>query len=226
MATLLAVGTWLAVRILSTPRTAFLVTFGLVVLLDLAALPPRNAPEYDYREAFFRTDQVISAQVPAASGTTPVQAPASGTTTGQVPAASGTTPVQAPASGTTTGQVPAAAGTTGGPGESMLVLLVEPVFPAAAAQPPFGLAGMVGSTALAWDCAFQRGLQHLALPVPPAAVAGSGGPLDVRLHLSGSPTRESEYLLVYASAPRGGFLVSLVGAADIGAGTTVCTLHA
>jgi hypothetical protein len=175
MATLLAVGAWVGALLLSTPRTAFLVALGMLALLDLAALPARNALEYDYREAFFRTDQMITAQVP---------------------------------------------GQAGAPGQAMLVLLVEPVFPAANAQPRFGLAGEVGNLALAWDCSFQRGLQHVALPVPPGS-----GPLDVRLHLTGSPTRETDYLLVYASAPRGGFLVSLVDAANIGPGTTVCALH-
>lgn len=174
MATLLAVGAWLAARVLTTPRTAFLVMLGGIALLDLAALPARNALEYDYREAFFRTDQVISAQVPAGSSAV---------------------------------------------AQPMLMLLVEPVFPAGEVQPRFGLAGEVGNATLAWDCTFQRGLQHAALPV------ASAGPLDVRLHLTGSPTRETDYLLVYASAPRGGFLVSLVGAADIAPGTTVCTLH-
>ena len=89
--------------------------------------------------------------------------------------------------------------------------------PAGEAQPRFGLAGEVGSAALAWDCAFQRGLQHLALPVPLRWLARD----PFGLHLTGSPTRETDYLLVYASAPRGGFLVSLVGAADV-AQATVC----
>ncbi len=60
MAALLSAGGWVAALLLSTPRTAFLVTLGLVALLDLAALPPRNEPEYDDREAFYRTDQVLS----------------------------------------------------------------------------------------------------------------------------------------------------------------------
>jgi hypothetical protein len=179
MATLLAAGAWLGALVLSTPRTAFLVTLGVLALLDLAALPARDALEYDYREAFFRPDQLITAQVP---------------------------------------------GLVSAPSQPMLVLLVEPVFPAGVAQPRFGLAGEVGRAALTWDCTFQRGLQHLALPVPPVAVEGSGS-LDVRLHLSGSPTRETDYVLVYASAPRGGFLVSLVGAADLAPTTTVCTVN-
>jgi hypothetical protein len=182
LAALLSVGVWLATLLLSTPRMALLVTLGVLALLDLAALPARNALEYDYREAFFRTDQVVSAQVPTAPGLLGTQV------------------------------------------QPMLVLLVEPMFPAGVAQPSFGLAGEVSSAALVWDCAFQRGLQHLALPLPPTAVTGSGQ-IDVRLRLTGAPTRETDYLLVYASAPRGGFLVSLVGAADVGTGATVCTLH-
>jgi hypothetical protein len=182
MATLLSVGAWLAAMLLSTPRTAFLVTLGAVAVFDLAALPASNAPEYDDREAFFRTDQVITAQVRTPPGLVGTQA------------------------------------------QAMLVLLVEPMFPASVAQPRFGLAGEVGSAALAWDCAFQRGLQQLALPLPPVAMAGSAS-VDVRLRLTGSPTRETDYLLVYASAPRGGFLVSLLGAADVAPKATMCTLR-
>jgi len=182
MATLLSVGVWLAALLLSTPRTAFLISLGVVGLFDLAALPARNAPVYDDREAFFRTDQGIGAQVPAA---------------------------------------PSVVGSNAQP---TLVVLVEPVFPAGVGQPRFGLAGEVGGASLAWDCAFQRGLQQLALPLPPAAVAGSSS-IDVRLHLTGSPSRETDYLLVYASAPRGGFLVSLVGAAEVGPNATVCSLR-
>jgi hypothetical protein len=177
MAILLSGGAWLAARLLSTPRVAFLVMLGAVAALDLAALPARNAPEYDDREAFFRTDQVIAARV----------------------------------------------ANPGPQAQPVLVLVVEPVFPADGAQPRFGLAGEVGSAGpLAWDCAFQRGLQYLALPLPAAAVAGSAS-VDVRLHLTGSPSRETDYLLVYASAPRGGFLTSLVEASNTGPGTTRCS---
>jgi hypothetical protein len=182
MMAVLSIGVWAAVRLLSTPRAALLVTFGLVALLDFAALPARNAPEYDDREAFFRTNQLLSAQAPI---------------------------------------TPAIAS---GLAQPALVLLVEPVFPASAAQPNFGLAGDVGNATLAWDCTFQRGLQHLALPLPPVAVP-SAVSVDIRLHLTGSPTRESDYLLVYASAPRGGFLASVVPATELGSGATTCTLH-
>ncbi len=183
MAMLLSVGVWLGALLLSTPRVACLVVLAAVGVLDVAALPVRNVPEYDDRQAFFRTDQVVTARVPTPPSPLGTQAP------------------------------------------PVLVLLVEPVFPTAETQPRFGLAGEVGSAGpLAWDCAFLRGLQHLALPVPAAAVSGPAS-VDVRLHLTGSPSRESDYLLVYASAPRGGFLASIVEAADPGQVGTACTLR-
>ena len=179
MTTLLAGGAWVATLLVRTPRAAFLVTLGLVALLDLAALPVRYASEYDARDAFFQTDQVIAARAPIALGL------------------------------------------AGSQTQAMLVLLVEPVFPSSATQPRFGLAGEVGSAALAWDCAFQRGLQQLALPLPAVAAAESES-VAVRLHLTGSPARETDYLLVYASAIRGGFLASVVGAAELSPSTTRC----
>jgi hypothetical protein len=102
-----------------------------------------------------------------------------------------------------------------------LTLLVEPVF--SGAQPRFGLAGDVGGTSLTWDCAFRRGLQRLALPV--TSLPASAAAVDARLHLTGSPSRDGDYLLVYASSARGGFLVSLVNAGDVGQGATSCTLR-
>jgi hypothetical protein len=177
MMALLGLSAWTAAALLGTPRAAFLVTLGLVALLDLAALPPRTSVEYDDRQAFYRTDQLLVARVPTS--------PAS---------------VQAQPS-------------------PVLTLLVEPVF--GGPQPQFGLAGEVGGAALAWDCTLRHGLQRLALPVPAAAIAGAAS-IDIRLHLTGSPSRESDYLLVYTSSARGGFLVSLVGAADVGQGSTIC----
>jgi hypothetical protein len=83
------------------------------------------------------------------------------------------------------------------------VLLVEPVYTGDDAA--FGLAGDVGSTRLEWTCPFRRGMQRLALPVP-ANVS------EVRLHLTGNPSRESEYLLVYLSSAQGGpFLAERAG---------------
>jgi hypothetical protein len=177
MTALLGLGVWTAAIVFGTPRRAFAVTLGLVILLDLAALPPRNVPEYDDREAFYRTDQVLTARVPIAPSLLTETLP-------------------------------------------VLALLVEPMF--AGSQPLFGLAGDVGDTPLTWDCPFRHGMQRLALPVPRALLAGSAS-IDLRLRLSGSPSRESDYLLVYASSARGGFLLSLVGA-DIVQGATTCTL--
>jgi hypothetical protein len=47
----------------------------------------------------------------------------------------------------------------------------------------------------------------------------------VRLHLTGAPARESDYLLVYASSARGGVLVSLVAAEDVDQAATICALQ-
>jgi hypothetical protein len=173
---LLGLGAWAAAIVLATPRTAFVVTLGVVALLEVAALPARGLPEYDERQAFFQTDQVLAAQVPAEFSTQSAAA---------------------------------------------LTLLVEPVFNGAQAR--FGLAGDVGGTSLTWDCAFRRGLQRLALPV--TALPAFAAAVDVRLHLTGSPSRDGDYLLVYASSARGGFLVSLVNAGDVGQGATSCTLR-
>jgi len=178
MMLLLGLAAWAAGMVLATPRTAFVVTLGLVALLEVAALPARGVPEYDDRQAFYQTDQILAAQVSAS-------------------------PLVA--------EKPLA-----------LTLLVEPIF--SQTQPQFGLAGDVGGTALTWDCGFRHGLQRLALPVPAAAVANARA-LDVRLHLTGSPSRETDYLVVYASSARGGFLVSLVNTGDVGQDATTCSLR-
>jgi hypothetical protein len=177
MAALLIAGAWVSAMLLGRPRTAFAIVLGLVILLDLAALSPRFEPDYDSREAFYRADQMLTAQV------------------GWEASSSQSSP--------------------------FLTLLVEPMFPASAAQPRFGLAGEVGGAALEWDCTFRRGLQQVALPVPPAALSNAES-VGVRLHLTGSPSRESDYLLAYASATRGGFLVSLLDRAALDASATTC----
>jgi len=176
MTALLGLSAWPTVSVLGTPRTAFVVTFGLMALLDLAALPARSSTAYDDRQAFYRTDQVLAAQVPISP-----------------------TPLQ-------TAEAP------------VLTLLVEPIF--AGARPQFGLAGDVGGAALTWVCPFQHGIQRVALPVPTMPLAGAAS-LDVRLHLTGSPNRESDYLLVYTSSARGGVLISLAADAN---GATMCAL--
>jgi hypothetical protein len=178
MLLLLGLSAWSAAVVLAAPRTAFLVTFGLVALLEVASLPARGVPEYDDRQAFFRTDQVLATHVSIAP--------------------------------------------TSDPAPRILMLLVEPVY--SGAQPRFGLAGNVGGATLTWDCAFRYGLQRLALPVPAAALVNSAS-LDVQLHLTDTPSRESDYLLAYASSARGGFLASLVNITDLGPDATTCTLR-
>jgi hypothetical protein len=108
------------------------------------------------------------------------------------------------------------------PGQSTLLVLAEPVFAASASQPSFGLAGEVNGTSLVWDCPFQRGIQTLALPLPAAALSGVAT-ADVRLHLTGSPSRDGDYLLVYQSSQLGGFVMSLGSIAETGqANSSTC----
>ncbi|HEV7664402.1 MAG TPA: hypothetical protein VGQ62_12755, partial [Chloroflexota bacterium] len=64
MAILLGLVVWIATMLVGTPRTGFFSAVGLMVLLDLAALPARPATEFDDRAALFKTDQVISARLP------------------------------------------------------------------------------------------------------------------------------------------------------------------
>jgi len=181
MGVLLALGAWLTAMLLSTPRTALLATVAVVALVDLAALPPRFEPGYDDRQAVYRTDQPLSAEVPITPGVS-----------------------RAPA-------------------RPVLTLLAEPVFPASTDRPAFGLAGEVGGDTLSWDCAFRHGRQLLALQVPPGAI--NAETVHVSLHLTGSPSRDGDYLLAYASAPRGGLLLSLLDASDVAPGATACALR-
>jgi hypothetical protein len=105
--------------------------------------------------------------------------------------------------------------------QPLLSLLVEPVFQAT--QPAFGLAGDIGGMSLGWSCAFKHGLQRLELPLPPTIIVGAGF-VDLRLHLTGSPSRETDYLVVYASANRGGPVASIVAAPELAQGATLCAL--
>lgn len=172
MLVLLAMTSWLAARLLSGPRAALITILVLVALIDMAALPPRNAPQYDDLQAFYRTDQLISAQL-------------------AVP------PTDSAA----------------------ITLLAQPVF--SGSQPTFGLAAEVNGSSMAWTCAFRRGIQSIALPLaqPPAGSAVA----NVQLHLTGTPSRESEYLVVYASSKLGGFVIGLQPQASLDAGVTRCT---
>jgi len=178
MAVLLSVGAWVTVRLLSSPRTACLVTLAAVALLDVAALPPRSQVEYDDVQAMYRPDQVLSTRV-----------------------------------------------TVGGKAE-VLTLLAQAVY--AGAQPSFGLSGDVHETNLQWTCPWQRSLRRLALPLPPplvdAAAGSSASSVEVRLSLNGSPSRESDYLLVYTSSHRGGPLVAFDTLANVSPEATLCAL--
>ncbi len=107
------------------------------------------------------------------------------------------------------------------PNAAVLTVIAQPTF--AGAQPQFGLSGSINGTPASWNCAFQHGVQTLALPLPPGAL-GSGPTADVQLHLSGSPSAESEYLVVYASSHQGGFLVSVAPATGLDASVTRCAL--
>jgi hypothetical protein len=87
-------------------------------------------------------------------------------------------------------------------GAPTVYLLVEPVM--ASAQPRFGLAGELGTVRVEWSCPVRRGVQRLALPLPP----GAPGASDLRLHLTGAPARDGDYLVVYKSAAAQGLVVS------------------
>jgi hypothetical protein len=114
-----------------------------------------------------------------------------------------------------------ASGPPGVDSGAALTVLAQPAF--GGAQPQFGLAGSVNGTPLSWGCVFGRGIQTLALPLPGGLVR-SGQDADVQLHLTGTPTREGDYLVVYASSQRGGYLVSLVPTSGLDATVTRCSL--
>jgi hypothetical protein len=99
-------------------------------------------------------------------------------------------------------------------GASAISLLVRPVFSGPRAR--FGLAGDVNGAAYQWACQFAQGVQTLALPA-----AMEGPRADVKLRLTGSPSRDGDYLVVYASSRLGGFIVS---AAPPGPTATSCSL--
>ena len=173
MGALLIGGAWLAARLLGGARTAFVVSLGLMALFDVAALPQRDAPEYDGVEAWYRTDQVVSSQVAVSNASMPA-----------------------------------------------LTLLVQPFF--AGPEPSFGLAGDVNGVALNWKCPLDRDIQRLVLPIPREAIEGAST-IDVILHLTGSPTRESDYLALYTSSLRAGALISVDNLAASSQPATTCS---
>ena len=107
------------------------------------------------------------------------------------------------------------------PAASVITVLAQPMFQGA--QPSFGLFGTVNGTSAIWSCRFAHGIQRLALPIPPASLAGRPT-LDVTLAVSGSPSRESDYLVIYASSKRGGPLIALEPLANVSANAADCLL--
>ena len=102
-----------------------------------------------------------------------------------------------------------------------LTLLVQPMF--GGTQPTFGLGAEANGVSLKWTCPFTRDIERLALPVPPQAL-GNASSLDIHVHLTGSPTRDSDYLLVYTSSRLGGPVISLQGSPAPEAPLTMCAL--
>jgi hypothetical protein len=170
MLAILGIVVWVASGMLASARTAFLLTLATVLLLDLAALPARGGPEYDDRQALFRTDQQLDVRLTAA-----------------------------------------------GSGDQVLLALVEPVF--GGAQPAFGMAAEINGRPLAWDCSFRHGIQQVALPLSSLPA----GEFDVRLRLTGTPSREADYLLVYSSSVRNGPLLSITSPRSVPPDATPCT---
>ena len=84
-----------------------------------------------------------------------------------------------------------------------LALFADAVF--AGDQAAFGLSATVNGRRVAWHCPFQHGRQWLDLPLD----SGSSNSLDVKLGLSGAPDRQSNYLVVYHSTTRDGWLLGL-----------------
>jgi hypothetical protein len=104
--------------------------------------------------------------------------------------------------------------------DAVLSVLAQPVF--AGAQPRFGLAADLNGTSAAWNCAFGRGIQRLALTLPLGTLAQATA--EVRLRLTGAPSRDGDYLLVYSSARNGGFLISIGPAASVDPAAIHCAL--
>ena len=168
---LLGGGAWIAARLLLSPRAAFLITLTLTAAFVLGALPPRDPPSYDERQALYRTDQVLSVH----------------------------TVLDGPE----------------------LTLLVEPTFTRPESR--IGIAGTVDTHDLSWDCAFQPGMQRLVLPVPATLRVDPTQALDVRLHLTGNPSRDGDYLVVYVSSAHG-FLWPAADGHSQAPSTTVCVM--
>jgi hypothetical protein len=102
--------------------------------------------------------------------------------------------------------------------QPVLTVLAEPI----STRPQFGLAGDVGAARYAWVCPVRQGMQRFALPLQREVLAGE--PIEVRLSVTGAPSREADYLLVYTSARLPGPVMSLVDAATVDGSATRCNL--
>jgi hypothetical protein len=178
MLTLLVLGlglaAWLGTR---SARGVFWIVLATSAAVDLGALPVRNAPEYDEREALYRVDQAVGRSVEVPSNGSPL----------------------------------------------MLTVLAQAVWPADRPQPAFGVAAEVAGQQLAWRCEFERDIRRLALPVPGEIVANAQN-VDARLRLTGVPSRETDYLVVYSSSGQGGYLIWLTPETSLSADITHCSL--
>jgi hypothetical protein len=104
-----------------------------------------------------------------------------------------------------------------GAAPSHLALLADAVYQGERA--PYGLAATINGQDYAWQCSFQHGRQWLELPVDNA----EANSLDVKLALSGAPDRQANYLVVYRSATRDGWLLGLTEDPAAPAPITSCT---
>jgi hypothetical protein len=68
MMVLLAGCAWLAALVVAGRRVALVVVLVATLLFDVAALPLHDQPAYDDLQAFYATDQVLSATIPVTPG--------------------------------------------------------------------------------------------------------------------------------------------------------------
>jgi hypothetical protein len=99
-----------------------------------------------------------------------------------------------------------------------LTLLAEPT----SSHGQLGLAGEVAGRPYAWNCPVRPGIQHLVLPL--RSNVPSGESIDVWLRLTGAPSRETDYVLVYTSAQLPGPVMSVVDGATVDDSATRCSL--
>jgi hypothetical protein len=92
-------------------------------------------------------------------------------------------------------------------GAPALRVLVEPHL--ATQPPPFQLETSTPDRTQRWTCPFVAGQQWLLLPLS-AMPAADGDAVPVGLRLVGQPSRERDYLVVFAENEASGFLIQLV----------------